>query len=153
MCQVVNKEFKVIGMKHNGQFESYAQLVPQAAQKFLQLTSNYEGTEVTVYEPKASKDHVEGTFYVGILVEEKPVSLPEKLEFLVIQHTYGMISGNGNEMGKLYSTLDEWIGGQGYQKELDGNYIIETYHFIENDIEMVEIYIPINSKCDKILKI
>ncbi|MBT2680207.1 GyrI-like domain-containing protein [Bacillus sp. ISL-35] len=145
MCQVVNREFKVIGMKQNGPFESYAQLVPQAAQQFLQQMPNYEGTEVTVYEPKSSDSHVEGTFYVGILVEEKPVSLPEGIEFLEIQHTYGMISGKGNEMGKLYSTLDEWIYGQGYQKELDGNYIIETYHPIENDIEMVEIYIPINS--------
>ncbi|CAM3722286.1 GyrI-like domain-containing protein [Mesobacillus thioparans] len=145
MCQVVNKEFKVIGMKHSGPFESYAQLVPQAARQSLQRMPNYKGTEVTVYEPKENNNHVEGTFYVGICVEDKPVSLPEEMEFLEIQHTYGMISGHGNEMGKLYSTLDEWIDGQGYQKELDGNYIIETYHPIENDIEMVEIYIPINS--------
>ncbi|WHX42477.1 GyrI-like domain-containing protein [Mesobacillus sp. AQ2] len=144
MCQVVNREFKVIGSKHSGPFENYAQLVPQAAQQFLQRMPNNEGTEVTVYEPKASNSHVEGIFYVGILVEEKPVSLPEEIEFLEIQHSYGMISGKGNEIGKLYSTLDEWIDGQGYQKELDGSYIIETYHPVENDIEMIEIYIPIH---------
>lgn len=145
MCQVVNREFKVIGTKHSGPFESYAEPVPQAAQQFLQRMPKYEGTEVTVYEPKASNSHVEGIFYVGILVEEKPTSLPEEIEFLEIQHSYGMISGKGNEIGKLYSTLDVWIDGQGYQKELDGNYIIETYHPVENDIEMIEIYIPINS--------
>lgn len=145
MCQVVNREFKVIGTKHSGPFESFAQLVPQAAQRFLQRMPNYEGTEVTIYEPKASNSHVEGIFYVGILVDEIPVSLSEEIEFLEIQHSYGMISGKGNEIGKLYSTLDEWIDGQGYQKELDGNYIIETYHPVENDIEMIEIYIPIHS--------
>jgi hypothetical protein len=87
MFQVVNREFKVIGMKHSGPFESYAQLVPQAAQQFLQRMPNYEGTEVTVYEPKASNSHVEGIFYVGILVEEKPASLSEEIEFLEIQHS------------------------------------------------------------------
>jgi predicted transcriptional regulator YdeE len=55
-----------------------------------------------------------------------------------------MISGKGDEIGKLYSTLDEWIDGQGYRKELDGNYIIETYHPVENDMERIEIYIPIH---------
>jgi predicted transcriptional regulator YdeE len=141
----VNREFKVIGMKHSGPFESYAQLVPQAAQQFLQRMPKYEGTEVTVYEPKASNSHAEGTFYVGILVEEKPASLPDEIEYLEIQHSYGMISGKGNKIGKLYSTLDEWIDGQEYQKQLAGNYIIESYHPVENDLEMIEIYIPINS--------
>ncbi len=45
--------------------------------------SNLEGTEITVYEPKASESHTEGTFYVGLLVNGEFDSLPEGAEFLV----------------------------------------------------------------------
>jgi predicted transcriptional regulator YdeE len=143
MCEVVSREFKIIAMKHNGRFEDYPQLVPQAAQQFVNRMPDFSGTEVTVYEPKANISHTEGTFYVGILVNETPRSLPEEMEFLEIQHSYGMIRGKGNEMDGLYSKLDGWINADSYARATDGNYIVETYHPVENDIEEVEIYIPI----------
>ena len=145
MCQVVSRDFKVVAMKHQGRFEDYAVLVPQAAQQFLKRMPDFSGTEVTVYEPKLGETHIEGIFYVGILVEEKPESLPEEMEFLEIQQSYGMITGKGNEIGRLYSTIDEWIDKQGHKRELAGSYIIETYHPVENDVEMVEIFIPIHA--------
>jgi predicted transcriptional regulator YdeE len=143
MCQVVKKEFKVIAMKHKGLYKDYAELVPKAAHQFLQRASNLVGTEVTVYEPKASESHTEGTFYVGLLVNDESDTLPEGAEFLDIQHTYGMIRGKGTEMDSLYSTLDQWIDGQGYSRDSFKDFIIETYHPVENGSEEVEIYIPI----------
>ena len=143
MCKVVSRDFKVIAMKHQGRFEDYAELVPQAAQQFLKRMPDFSGTEVTVYEPKSSKSHTEGTFYVGILVDEKPVSMPEEMEFLEIRHSYGMIRGDGKEMGSLYSSLDQWIEKKGYIRDTLKNFIIETYHPLENGAEEVEIYIPI----------
>ncbi|MBT2642484.1 GyrI-like domain-containing protein [Bacillus sp. ISL-41] len=143
MCQVVNKEFKAIAEKHTGLYKEFAELVPKAAQHFLQRASNLAGTEVTVYEPKASESHTEGAFYVGVLVNDESETLPDGAEFLDIQHTYGMIKGKGTEMGSLYSTLDQWLDEQGYARDTLENFIIETYHSVENDVEEVEIYIPI----------
>jgi predicted transcriptional regulator YdeE len=142
MCQVVKKEFKVIAEKHTGLYKDYAELVPKAAHQFFQRESNLAGTEVTVYEPKASESHTEGAFYVGVLVSETD-TLPEGAELLEMQHTYGMIRGKGTEMGSLYSTLDQWIDEQGYARDTLENFILETYHSVENDVEEVEIYIPI----------
>jgi len=142
MCQVVKKEFKVIADKHTGLYKDFAELVPKAAHQFLQRASNLAGTEVTVYEPKASESHTEGAFYVGVLVSETD-TLPEGAELLEIQHTYGMIRGKGTEMGSLYSTLDQWIDEQGYARDTLENFILETYHPVENDGEEAEIYIPI----------
>ncbi|UYZ23820.1 GyrI-like domain-containing protein [Mesobacillus jeotgali] len=143
MCQVVKKEFKVIGEKHTGLYKDFAELVPKAANQFLERASNLAGTEVTVYEPKVSESHNEGTFYVGVLVNAEFDTLPEGAEILDIQHSYGMIRGKGTEMGSLYSTLDQWIDEQGYARDTLENFILETYHPVENDVEKVEIYIPI----------
>lgn len=143
MCQVVKREFKVVAVKHRGLYKDFAELIPKAAHQFLQRVPNLAGTEVTVYEPKGSESHPEGTFYVGLLVNDEFDNLPEGAEFLDIQHTYAMIRGKGTEMGSLYSTLDQWVDEQGYARDTLENYILETYHPVENDVEEVEIYIPI----------
>ena len=143
MCRVVTREFKVVGVKHRGLYKDFTELVPKAAHQFLQSASNLEGTEIAVYESKASENHTEGTFYVGLLVNGEFDNLPEGAEFLDIQHTYAMIRGKGTEMGSLYSSLDQWVDEQGYARDTLENYILETYHPVENDVEEVEIYIPI----------
>lgn len=143
MSLVVSRDFKVIAMKHKGRFEDFAELVPQAAQQFLKEMPDFSGTEVTVYEPKSSKSHTEGTFYVGILVDEEPDSLPEEMEFLEVRRSYGMIRGGGTEIKSLYSSLDQWIDEQGYERHTLKDFIIETYHPVGNGGEEVEIYIPI----------
>jgi predicted transcriptional regulator YdeE len=145
MCKVVTREFKVIAVKHRGLFKDYAELVPQAAQQFSQSAPDLSGTEITVYEPKVSESHAEGTFYVGLLVNDELAPLPEGAELLDIQHSYGMIRGKGSEMGSLYSSLDQWIDEQGYTRDTLDNFILETYHPVENEGEEVEIYIPIKA--------
>jgi predicted transcriptional regulator YdeE len=143
MCQVVKKEFKIIAKKHTGLYKDYAELVPKAAQQFSQEVPNLARTEVTVYEPKASESHIEGTFFVGVLVNDEVDPLPEGAKFLDIQHSYGMIRGKESEMGSLYSLLGQWIDEEGYERDTFKEFIIETYHPVENDVEEVEIYIPV----------
>jgi predicted transcriptional regulator YdeE len=145
VCQVVTREFKVIAVKHGGLYKDFAELVPKAAHQFLQRVPNLTGTEVTVYEPKASESRTEGTFYVGLLVNDEFETLPEGVGFLDIQHKYAMIRGKGTEMVSLYSSLDQWIDEQDYARDTLEDFIIETYHPVENDVEEVEIYIPIKA--------
>jgi predicted transcriptional regulator YdeE len=145
MCQVVKREFKVIAVKHRGLYKDFKELVPKAAHQFLQRVPKLTGTEISVYEPKASDSHTEGTFYVGVLVNGELDTLPEGTEFLDIQHTYAMIRGKGTEMGSLYSSLDQWIDEQGYVRDTWESYILETYHPVGNGGEEVEIYIPIKA--------
>lgn len=153
MCEVVSKEFKLVGMKHKGMYKDYAELVPKAAKQFLQKAAeipNSTGIEVTVYEPQRDQTHLEGTFYVGILVSEKPAFVPEGMEYFDIQHSYGVIRGKETEMGKLYSELDKWILEQRYNRGTHEQYIIEVYYPVKDGVEEVEIHIPIKNLVEAI---
>lgn len=148
MCQIVTKEFKVVGMRNKGLFDDYADLVPRAAHQFLQNAHRIQhntGIEVTVYEPKAHESHAEGTFYVGLLVNEQMDTLPEGMEYLHLQHSYAVIKGKGNQISSLYSTLDRWIEDEGYERDTAEHNIVEVYHPVENDVEEVEIHIPLEN--------
>jgi predicted transcriptional regulator YdeE len=148
MCEIVTKEFKIVGVRNKGLFEDYAELVPRAAHQFLQNASRIQhntGIEVTVYEPKADENHAEGTFFVGLLVNEQMDTLPEGLEYLNIQHSYAMIKGKDSGMEKLYSSLDYWIECQSYQKDTAEHFIIEVYYPTQTGGEEVEIYIPVKN--------
>lgn len=143
MSTVVTKEFKLAGQKNKGLFKDYAALVPQAAHRFLNTAAGIPkaGNEVTIYEPRR-ENHEEGLFYVGLLVEQQPDSLPEGVEYLEVQHTYAMTRGNGSEIGSLYSGLDRWIAEQSLTRAAHDHFIVEVYYPVSGG-EEVEIYIPI----------
>jgi effector-binding domain-containing protein len=148
MCEIVTKEFKIVGVRNKGLFEDYAELVPRAAHQFLQNASRIQhntGIEVTVYEPKADENHAEGTFFVGLLVNEQMDTLPEGMEYLHLKHSYAVIKGKGNQISSLYSTLDRWIENEGYERDTPEHNILEVYHPVENDVEEVEIHIPVEN--------
>jgi hypothetical protein len=74
LVKVVEKTFMVVCEKNRGYFKEYAEAVPKAAQLFLKRESEIpssSGTEVTVYEQPKQQNQVEGTFYVGVLVDKK----------------------------------------------------------------------------------
>ncbi|WP_423410220.1 GyrI-like domain-containing protein [Heyndrickxia sp. MSNUG] len=146
MCKVVTKDFKIIGMKHKGYFNDYGETVPKAAQQFLEYAKdipNNTGLEVTVYEPPKQPTQLEGIFLVGMLVNEHNDFVPEGMEYMHIQHSYAVIKGKGTEMGNLYSVLDKWILEQSYDRATPEQYIIEVYHPVQDDVEDVEVYIPL----------
>ncbi|MFD1738875.1 GyrI-like domain-containing protein [Bacillus salitolerans] len=149
-CQVVSKEFKVIGMKNKGLYKDFGELVPKAAQIFLSMATNlpnHSGVEVSIYEPPKEKGQADGIFYVGLLVNEEADSVPEGMEYLCIRHEFAMIRGQVSEMGKLYTDLDNWIANQGYQHESPDHYMVEVYFPVENGTEEVEVHIPIKRAC------
>lgn len=147
-CQTVSKDFNVVGIKNKGLFKDYAELVPKAAQQLLARANNIPnstGIEISIYEPPKQQNQLEGTFYVGLLVKDAIESIPEGMEYIHIQQCYATIKGKVTEMGNLYSKLDKWIVEQGYEHETPEHYIIEVYYPVENDIEDVEVHIPIKN--------
>jgi predicted transcriptional regulator YdeE len=145
MGEVVTKEFKLVCQENKGLFTDYGMLVPQAAQRFLQLAASIplRGNEVTVYEPRRDEAHEEGTFFVGQSVDNKPASLPEGIEYMEVQHTYAMCRGKGSEMASLYSHLDQWIVDQSISRADQEQFILEVYYPVTGNEEEVEIYIPV----------
>lgn len=146
MVKVVEKTFMVVGEKNRGLFKEYAEAVPKAAQLFLNRESEIpfsSGIEVTVYEQPKQQNQLEGTFYVGVLVNEKVSDLPTGMEYIEAEHRYAMTTGKVSEMSNIYSNLDKWIVENNYQHSSPNNYIIEVYDQVENDVENVEVYIPI----------
>ncbi|MCA1320944.1 hypothetical protein LC085_13555 [Bacillus tianshenii] len=85
MVKVVEKTFMVVGEKNRGLFKKYAEAVLKAAQLFLNRESEIpfsSGIEVTVYEQPKQQNQLEGTFYVGVLVNEKVSDLPTGMEYI-----------------------------------------------------------------------
>jgi effector-binding domain-containing protein len=149
MCKMVSKEFEAVVMRNKGLFRDYAELVPKAAQHFLKRAHdipNSTGVEVSIFEPKRDQTHIEGTYFVGCLVDGDADSLPEGMEYIRAENSYATIRGKVTEMGQLYSELDKWIEDQGYQYGSPEHYIFEVYYPVENDAEHVEVYIPIKNE-------
>ncbi|MGM0852698.1 MAG: GyrI-like domain-containing protein [Bacillota bacterium] len=144
-CKKVKKHFKFVGMKGNGAFENFGAEIPRAAQQFLVRSHEIEqssGTEMAIYEPKRDEDHLEGTYYVGMIVNETPTEVPSGMNFMELKQDYATVSGNINHIGSLHGDLLKWTGDNGYKRNLDA-FIVETYHPIENGEEEVEVYLPI----------
>lgn len=146
-CKRVKKDFKVVGMKNTGAFANYGSEVPKFAQQFMNKVSeiqNHSNTEIALYEPKRDEHHLEGYYYVGMIVPDALNEVPSGMEYIEISQEYVTIRGRITDVGDLHLQLIKWSDEHGYQKNF-GSYIIETYHPIENNIEEVEIYIPIHS--------
>lgn len=146
MCKMEKREFRIIGIKNKGSFMDFPRIVPEAALKFKARVNEIENStdiEVTVYEPQKGPDHLEGTFWVGVLVEDEPAEVPEGMDYLYIEKIYAVNRGLGLDIGKLYVDLEQWILGQEFIPETLDQYIIEMYFPLENGTEEFEIYIPI----------
>ncbi|WP_335485760.1 GyrI-like domain-containing protein [Bacillus sp. JJ1773] len=146
-CKRVKKDFKVVAMKNRGAFANYGSEVPKLAQQFMSRAGeiqNHSKTEIALYEPKRDENHLEGYYYVGMVVYDALNEVPSGMEYIEISQEYVTTRGRINDVGDLHLQLNKWSDENGYQKNL-GSYIIEIYHQIENDIEEVEIYIPIHS--------
>ncbi|MFJ8067126.1 hypothetical protein ACIQYS_21355 [Psychrobacillus sp. NPDC096426] len=69
----VKKDFKVVVMQNSGAFADFGSEVPKFAQQFLsranEITNRTE-TEIALYEPNRNNDHLEGQYYVGLIVDK-----------------------------------------------------------------------------------
>jgi predicted transcriptional regulator YdeE len=140
----VKKTFKIVGIKGHGAFADFATEVPDFARQLLLRTreiENHTNVEIALFEPKRDENHLEGDYYVGIVVHDKPRHIPKSMEYMEVSHTYTSIRGPIAAIDSLYKELGDWTEAEGDSRHFT-SYIIETYHPTDRG-EEVEIYLPI----------
>ncbi|MDR7071618.1 AraC family transcriptional regulator [Fictibacillus barbaricus] len=146
-CKVVSKNFKLVAQKGNALYVNFGLEVPKAAQQLLVRKKEIENcteTEIAIFEPKKTDDHLEGEFYVGMIVTGAPAETPLGLHYIELNHDYVSTKGNIKNLENLHSYLLNWTIRKGYKRNLDA-YIVETYHLLEDGAEEVGIYLPIQA--------
>lgn len=142
----VQRTFKVLCMKGRGSFDDFGIDVPNLAQQFLtrlgEIDSRF-GNEIALFEPKRDENHLEGSYYVGVLVFGTPLAVPDGMEYIELSQTYVSTRGDMNNISNLHTCLLKWLNEQGFKRDL-GSLIAEIYHPLENGEEHVEIYLPIH---------
>lgn len=147
---VTHLRLHVIGYKHTGRFDQYHILVAKAFQdlksKLSQIPSRTD-TTVALYEPQRGSEHVEGFFYVGVIVSEKPEVTPVGSEYLLIDGLYASATGQIKNMGSIYDYVGSWIQQNGYKPIWPNTLFIERYKLpIPDELtleEEVEVLLPI----------
>lgn len=135
--------FRIVGLKGKGNFADFSTEVPSLAQRFMERIDELQavtGPEVAIYEPKRDRDHVEGIYYVGVIVNDPLTSVPDGMTYLELNEEYAM--GKGHDIENLHKDLMNWMDDQGYQRKTEA-YIVETYHPMEDGGEEVVVYLPI----------
>ncbi|MGE6486933.1 GyrI-like domain-containing protein [Paenisporosarcina sp. NPDC076898] len=143
----VNKTFKVVGMKKRGAFDNFGNEVPVLAQQVLNRSNeiqNHTGTEIALYEPKRDVNHLEGSYFVGLIVSNYLTKVPTGMEYIERTNDFVTTRGQVTRVGELHQYLLHWAEEQGYNRDLDSS-IVETYHPIAGGDEEVKIYLPIHS--------
>lgn len=143
----VKKGFKVVGIKSRGAFANFGTEVPELAQQLLLRSNeiqNRSDTEIALFEPKKDINHLEGHYYVGLIVNDTINEIPSGMDYIETAQHYVTTRGKITNIGDLHSRLLKWAEEQGYKRDLE-SYIVETYHPIEDEEEEVEIYLPIHS--------
>lgn len=133
-------------MRHQGLFQNYGTIVPEKAQQFmqrLQEIDHHASIEVAIFEPRRHADHLEGHFYVGVLVSHQPDHPPAGMEYMEFTRDYAHARGNTDDIGQLHLELTNWLQAEQLTLDFSG-YIVEMYFPTPNG-EEVEIYLPVTS--------
>ncbi|GHH98850.1 hypothetical protein AM1BK_23930 [Neobacillus kokaensis] len=145
-CRKVKKIFRVVGLKGSGAFVNFGKEIPKQAQQFLTRLDeieNHSGTEIALFEPKRDANHLEGHYYVGVIVNETLKEVPVGMDYIETTQAYVTTRGKMINIDTLHKHLLKWADHQDYKRDFE-SYIVETYHPLENGDEEVEIYIPIH---------
>ncbi|MFD1019125.1 hypothetical protein ACFQ2J_07965 [Thalassobacillus hwangdonensis] len=106
----------------------------------LKEIEGHTGVEVALYEPKKGEQHLEGEYYVGVMMEEPPSQTPDGMEYINLSRDYVSIRGKIGEVGTLHAQLQEFA--EETNGKIDSNdWIVETYHPTETG-EEVTVYLP-----------
>ncbi|WP_225989742.1 GyrI-like domain-containing protein [Bacillus cereus] len=145
-CRKVKKIFRVVGIKGSGVYADFGTEVPKLAQQFLTRSDeveNHSGTEIALFESKRDANHLEGHYYVGLIVNEVPKEVPVGMDYIETAQAYVTTRGKIINIDNLHNYLLKWADDHGYKRDLE-SHIVETYHPMENGEEEVEIYLPIH---------
>ncbi|WP_419887550.1 GyrI-like domain-containing protein [Neobacillus niacini] len=143
----VKRNFRMVGLKGSGPFIDFGTDVPKLAQKILNRLDELEIrsiTEIALFEPKKDENHLEGSYVVGVIVQEPLTDVPIGMVYTETEQHYVTTRGSMKDLGNLHNYLLKWSEDQGHKRNLE-SYIIETYHPIDNGEEEVEIYLPIHT--------
>jgi predicted transcriptional regulator YdeE len=141
----INQQFRLVGMKNNGAYADFGTEVPKAAQQFMAQAADIKhlaGTEIAIFEPKRDEHHLEGHYYVGLIVGEALNDVPVGMDVIELNEEYVTARGGIDQIGSLHDGLVKWAEEQGFRRNPDA-YIVETYHPVENGDEEVEVYLPV----------
>ena len=144
---VVEKEFKLIGLKGTGEFVNFGNEVPLLAKRLLSRKSeilNPIESEIALFEPKKDEGHKVGHYYVGLIISEKIYEVPTGMDYMETNNSYITTRGSISKLEELYLSLLNWAVEQSYKRDLS-SYIVETYHPIGEVEEEVQIYLPIQT--------
>ncbi|SEJ13950.1 hypothetical protein SAMN04488127_1081 [Bhargavaea ginsengi] len=145
--KTVNKQFRLVGVKGTGAFEEFGTLVPKAAQEVIVRSGGIEsvaGKEIAVFEPKKSHDHLEGEFYVGLLVDVPLDKVPLGMTYMEVLGHYATARGTMEDLQGLHAALLKQTMESGFHINRE-EYIVEVYIPADTG-EEVEIYLPILSQ-------
>ncbi|CAH2716550.1 hypothetical protein BACCIP111895_03737 [Neobacillus rhizosphaerae] len=145
-CRKVKKIYRVVGIKGGGAFANFSSEVPKLAQQFLTRldeVENHSGTEIALFEPKRDANHLEGHYYVGLIVNETLKEIPVGMDYIETAQAYVTTRWKIINIDNLHNHLLKWADDQGYKRDLE-SHIVETYHPMEKGEEEVEIYLPIH---------
>jgi hypothetical protein len=114
--------------------------------------SGKTGRIVAVYEPIKGKEHVEGFFYVGFIMEAEPDPsvLPDGAEYVRLAGNYACAAGAISQMSDIYAFVNKWITDNGYRQVWPDALFVERYDLPipEDDItgdEPVLVMLPIEA--------
>lgn len=147
-CEVVSKEFKLIGQSITTNFP---QSFPDAAIKvqidFLKRMNEVKNciNQKILLSPYMCNDII-ATYFACLEVDEI-AEVPEGMVgFTIPSMKYAKVSCSNKTIDKGYSKIFEWMNENGYsQKWYNKSFPIEIYYLEEGaEEEMVEILIPIN---------
>lgn len=137
----------MVGIRSNGPFAEFGTIVPDVAREVMARSCEIKsssGTEIAVFEPKRSDDHLQGEFIAGLLVEQPMRDVPVGMTYIEIEGKFATARGNTTGLKDLHADLLKWAACHGYK--IDQNeYIVEIY-FPADHGEDVEIYLPLLSR-------
>lgn len=143
--QNLNNNFKLVGLKGRGAYENFHKEVPLLAKQLWSRANEIQshlGIEIALFEPKTDIHHLEGDYYVGLMVNDAFNKVPQGMELIELNQQYVTTRGGLSNLNTLHFELLKWPNEQGYTRNLK-SYIVETYHPMEGREEEVRMFLPI----------
>lgn len=146
--QSLKNTFRLVGLKGKGAYENFHKEVLLLAKQLWSRANEIQshlGIEIALFEPKTDIHHLEGNYYVGLLVNNALNTIPQGMELIELSQQYVTNRGKISHLNSLHFELLKWSNEQGYTRNLK-SYIAEIYHPMEGKEEEITIFLPIEEK-------
>ncbi|MBB6024692.1 putative transcriptional regulator YdeE [Paenibacillus sp. JGP012] len=145
--EVVNREFKLVGLCETGNFpDAFPELAVKVQRAFWDRRKEIKyGKDYEVLFSPFMCNGIIATYFGCVEVTEF-ADVPEgMLAFVLPETTYVKVLCTNKTIGEGHDKLHEWIRQNGYEPKLYGSSQIEIYYIDEEaDEEPVEILFPVS---------